>query len=89
VLPERASAAIAQQSGAEFLGNGKSSQVLPTRTLDAKDREANIHAKPVRIEFDRIVAQAEALSAAAPTGKTGKRRVARFVAASSTTPRES
>jgi integrase len=52
-----------EQPTAEFLGNGKSRQIFLKRTLDTKDlREANIRAKPVLMEFDRILAQAEALT---------------------------
>jgi hypothetical protein len=51
-----------EQATAEVLGNGKSRQVFLKRSLDTKDlREANIRAKPVLIEFDRILAQAESL----------------------------
>ena len=50
-----------EQATAEVLGNGKSRQVFLKRSLDTKDlREANIRAKPVLMEFDRVLAQAEA-----------------------------
>jgi hypothetical protein len=56
-----------EQPTAELLGNGKPRQVFLKRTLDTKDlREANIRAKPVLIEFDRILAQAEALTVQRP-----------------------
>jgi hypothetical protein len=56
-----------EQPAAEFLGNGKSRQIFLKRTLDTKDlREANIRAKPVLMEFDRILAQAEALTVRRP-----------------------
>jgi hypothetical protein len=60
---------------AEFLGNGKSRQTFLKRTLDTKDlREANIRAKPILIEFDRILAQAEALTVQRPTRTTLEKR---------------
>ena len=64
-----------EQPTAEFLGNGKSRQVFLKRTLDTKDlREANIRAKPVLIEFDRILAQAEALTVQRPLRATLEKR---------------
>src|SRR5258708_8735376 len=64
-----------QRPTAEFLGNGKSRQVFLKRTLDTKDlREANIRAKPVLIEFDRILAQAEALTVQRPVRTTLEKR---------------
>jgi len=64
-----------EQPTAEFLGNGKSRQVFLKRTLDTKDlREANIRAKPVLIEFDRILAQAEALTVQRPMRTTLEKR---------------
>jgi hypothetical protein len=64
-----------EQPTAEFLGNGKSRQVFLQRSLDTKDlREANIRAKPVLIEFDRILAQAEALTVQRPVRITLEKR---------------
>jgi integrase len=64
-----------EQATAEVLGNGKSRQVFLKRTLDTKDlREANIRAKPVLIEFDRILAQAEALTVQRPVRTTLEKR---------------
>ena len=64
-----------EQPTAEFLGNGKSRQIFLKRTLDTKDlREANIRAKPVLIEFDRILAQAEALTVQRPVRITLEKR---------------
>ncbi len=64
-----------EQPTAEFLGNGKPRQVFLKRTLDTKDlREANIRAKPVLIEFDRILAQAEALTVQRPVRTTLEKR---------------
>jgi hypothetical protein len=64
-----------EQPTAEFLGSGKSRQIFLKRTLDTKDlREANIRAKPVLIEFDRILAQAEALTVQRPMRITLEKR---------------
>ena len=64
-----------EQATAEVLGNGKSRQVFLKRTLDTKDlREANIRAKPVLIEFDKILAQAEALTVQRPVRTTLEKR---------------
>jgi integrase len=64
-----------EQPTAEVLGNGKSRQVFLKRTLDTKDlREANIRAKPVLMEFDRILAQAEALTVQRPMRVTLEKR---------------
>src|SRR5258706_9973927 len=64
-----------EQPTAEVLGNGKSRQTFLKRTLDTKDlREANIRAKPVLIEFDRILAQAEALTIQRPMRTTLEKR---------------
>jgi integrase len=64
-----------EQPTAEFLGNGKSRQIFLKRTLDTKDlREANIRAKPVLMEFDRILAQAEALTVQRPMRATLEKR---------------
>jgi integrase len=60
-----------EQPTAEFLGNGKSRQIFLKRTLDTKDlREANIRARPVLMEFDRILARAEALTVQRPMRAT-------------------
>jgi integrase len=60
---------------AEVMGNGKSRQVFLKRTLDTKDlREANIRAKPILMEFDRILAQAEALTVQRPIRATLEKR---------------
>jgi integrase len=60
---------------AEVMGNGKSRQVFLKRTLDTKDlREANIRAKPILMEFDRILAQAEALTVQRPMRPTLEKR---------------
>lgn len=49
-----------QEAVAHILGNGKSKQVWLKRSLGTKViREANVRAKPVQMEFDRIIAQAE------------------------------
>src|SRR5215475_101129 len=66
-----------EQPTAEFLGNGKSRQTFLKRSLDTKDlREANIRAKPVLIEVDRILAQAEALTIQRPMRTAmGKREI--------------
>ena len=64
-----------EQPTAEFLDNGKSRQVFLKRTLDTKDlREANIRAKPILIEFDRILAQAEALTVQRAAHHAGEAR---------------
>ncbi len=64
-----------EQATAEILGNGKSRQVFLKRSLDTKDlREANIRAKPVLMEFDRILAQAEALTVQRPMRTTLEKR---------------
>jgi hypothetical protein len=56
-----------EEATAQHLGNGKDRQVFLKRTLGTKDlREANIRAKPVLMEFDRIIAKAEALIAERP-----------------------
>jgi integrase len=56
-----------EEATARRLDNGKARQVFLKRTLNTKDlREANIRAKPVLIEFDKIIAQAEALVAKRP-----------------------
>ena len=74
-----------EQATAEFLANGKSRQVFLKRTLDTKDlREANIRAKPVLIEFDRILAQADALTVQRPMRTAlEKREIAKSPATSS------
>jgi hypothetical protein len=64
-----------EQPTAAVLGNGKSRQTFLKRTLDTKDlREANIRAKPVLIEFDRVLAQAEALTVQRPVRTTLQKR---------------
>jgi hypothetical protein len=64
-----------EQATAEILGNGKSRQVFLKRSLHTKDlREANIRAKPVLIEFDKILAQAEALTVQRPMRTTLEKR---------------
>jgi hypothetical protein len=66
---------LLEQSTAEVLGNGKSRQVFLKRSLDTKNlREANIRAKPVLIEFDRTLAQAEALAVRRPMRATLEKR---------------
>jgi integrase len=56
-VPLRLQAAVAQ-----VLGNGKSKQVWLKRSLGTKKlSEANVRGKPVQIEFDRIIAEAEGL----------------------------
>src|SRR5215475_3794570 len=66
-----------EQATAEVLGNDKPRQVFLKRSLDTKDlREANIRAKPVLIEFDWTLAQAEALTVQRPMRTTlGKREI--------------
>jgi hypothetical protein len=64
-----------EQATAEVLGNGKSRQVFLKRSLDTKDlREANIRAKLVLMEFDRILARAEALTVQRPLRTTLEKR---------------
>jgi integrase len=64
-----------EQATAEVLGNGKPRQVFLKRSLDTKGlREANIRAKPVLIEFDRILARAEALTVQRPMRTTLEKR---------------
>jgi hypothetical protein len=56
-----------EEAVAQHLDSGKSRQVFLKRTLNTKDlREANIRAKPVLIEFDKIIARAETLAADRP-----------------------
>ena len=56
-----------QESVAQALGTGKARQAWLKRTLGTKSaRDANIRAKPVLMEFDRILAKAEALKAETP-----------------------
>jgi integrase len=66
-----------EQATAEVLGNGKSRQVFLKRSLNTKDlRKANVRAKPILIEFDRILAQAEALTVQRPMrAKLEKREI--------------
>ncbi|QIG96819.1 MULTISPECIES: DUF6538 domain-containing protein [unclassified Bradyrhizobium] len=59
--PKGLQAAVARE-----LNNGKAAQKHLKRSLGTKDlREANIRAKPVLAEFDRIIAKAKARLAAA------------------------
>jgi uncharacterized protein DUF6538 len=56
-----------QEAVARVLSNGKSHQVWLKRSLDTKVIEtANKRAKPVLIQFDQILADAEALTAKRP-----------------------
>ena len=49
-----------QEAVARILENGKAKQAYLKRSLGTKDlREANIRAKPVLMEFDKIIARAE------------------------------
>ena len=55
-VPERLQGAVAR-----ILDNGKNKQVWLKRSLGTKvPREANVRAKPVLMEFDRLLAKAEA-----------------------------
>ena len=64
-----------EQATAEVLGNGKSRQVFLKRSLDTKGlREANIRAKPILVEFDMILALAEALTVQRPIRTTLEKR---------------
>jgi hypothetical protein len=61
-VPERL-----QEATAQYLGKDKERLAYLKETLRTKDlREANIRAKPVLMEFDRILAQAEALTIERP-----------------------
>ena len=65
-----------QESVAAVLGGNKAKQVWLQRSLRTKDiKQANILAKPVLAEFDRIVARAEAMIANAPVRATSSRSV--------------
>jgi hypothetical protein len=56
-----------QEAVAQVLKNGKARQSWLKRSLRTKDgAQANRIAKPVLIEFDRIIAQAEALQVERP-----------------------
>ena len=56
-VPEKLQAAVAR-----VLDNGKAAQKYLKRSLGTKDlREANVRAKPVLAEFDRIIAKAKSL----------------------------
>ena len=56
-----------QEAVATVLDQGKNKQTWLKKSLGTKDiREANIRAKPVLIEFDRIIARTEALIAERP-----------------------
>lgn len=62
-VPEKLQVAVAR-----VLDNGKAAQKYLKRSLGTKDpREANIRAKPVLAEFDRIIAKAKARVANAHT----------------------
>lgn len=55
-VPERLQEAVAR-----ILDNGKARQVWLKKSLGTKVvAQANVRAKPVQIEFDRIIAEAEA-----------------------------
>ena len=55
-VPERLQEAVAR-----ILGNGKARQVWLKKSLATKVvAQANVRAKPVQMEFDRIIARAEA-----------------------------
>jgi hypothetical protein len=55
-VPERLQGVVAR-----ILGNGKARQVWLKKSLGTKAvAQANVRAKPVQMEFDRILAQAEA-----------------------------
>jgi len=61
-VPERLQAAVA-----DVLGRGKSRQVYLKKSLGTKDlRTANVRAKPVLMEFDRVMRAANALLDAKP-----------------------
>jgi hypothetical protein len=65
-VPEKLQVAVAR-----VLDNGKATQKYLKRSLRTKDiREANIRAKPVLAEFDRIIAKAKSLAANAETPTT-------------------
>jgi integrase len=69
-VPERLASATAQ-----ILGNGKPRQSWLQRSLKTKDRrEAKRLAPPVLMEFDRVLAEAEALLVEAPVRTTLDRR---------------
>jgi hypothetical protein len=69
-VPERLAAAAAQ-----ILGNGKPRQSWLQRSLKTKDRrEAKCLAPPVLMEFDRVLAEAEALLVERPARTTLDRR---------------
>jgi integrase len=56
-----------EEATAQHLGKGKPRQVFLQRSLGTKDlREANIRAKPVLMEFDCVIAQAESIAAERP-----------------------
>src|SRR5262245_17950201 len=66
-VPERLQEAVAR-----VLGGKKSRQVFLKRSLGTKVlREANIRAKPVLMDFDRILKRAAELEAAKPVVRTG------------------
>jgi hypothetical protein len=50
-----------QEAVADIIGNGKEKQVWLKKSLGTKDlSEANVRGKPIQIEFDKIIARAEA-----------------------------
>ena len=56
-----------QNAVAQLLDNGKDKQVWLKRSLGTKAvQEANVRAKPVQMQFDRLIAQARASLAARP-----------------------
>jgi hypothetical protein len=56
----RMGASRLQEAVARILENGKAKQAYLKRSLATKDlREANIRAKPVLMDFDRIIARAK------------------------------
>src|SRR5689334_9603992 len=60
-----------QEAVAQVLGEGKDRQVFLKRSLGTKDiHEANIRAKPVLGEFDRIIESARALLKERPKRET-------------------
>lgn len=56
-----------QEAVAKVLGNSKHKQTWLKKSLGTKDiRQANVRAKPVLMEFDRVLARAEAMLADRP-----------------------
>jgi hypothetical protein len=64
-----------QEATARILENGKAKQVCLKRSLGTKKlQEAHVRAKPVQMEFDRIIARAEAtLRLACSSNRTASR----------------